>query len=151
MVSESARMTTAHEARFRIGSPNSRPRSMAIIAIDAESGPWLSALGRAGLQHARLYHGYELIADRTRLAEAIGGADAVVMIGVAGAAHSGIDVIGEECSRRRVSTTGLLHCPTETADDRLMGTLRIVRPWLMMLVILRSTDYVEDVLRSMGA
>ena len=37
MQSESARMTTAQEARFRIEAPNSKPRAVKVIALDAPS------------------------------------------------------------------------------------------------------------------
>ena len=34
MISESARMTTAEEARFRIDYPNSKPRAVKVVALD---------------------------------------------------------------------------------------------------------------------
>src|SRR5215216_3864295 len=37
MISESARMTTAAEARFRIDAPNSQPRRIKVIALDRPS------------------------------------------------------------------------------------------------------------------
>lgn len=151
MLSESARMTSAHEARFRITGPNARPRSVAVIALDGESGPWLASLEKVRLRHARFFKSVDLLADGARLAEAIGSADVAVFIATAGADQAGTAAIGAECSRRRVSTTALLHCPQGTADPRLMSTLRAVRPWMMMLVVVASTDYFEDVLRSMGA
>lgn len=62
MLSESARMSSAAEARFRIQAPNSSPRAITVIALDAPSdrvvrrlaeGSWshatfLTAAGRAG-------------------------------------------------------------------------------------------------------
>ena len=41
MLSESARMTTAEEARFRIDYPNSKPRAIKVVALDAphKAGP----------------------------------------------------------------------------------------------------------------
>ena len=35
MMSESARMSSAAEARFRIQAPNSKPRAIKVIALDA--------------------------------------------------------------------------------------------------------------------
>src|SRR5690242_57292 len=52
MQSESARMSSAAEAKFRIDRPNSRPRAVKVIALDAAServvkdlagGPWQNA------------------------------------------------------------------------------------------------------------
>ncbi|MGA7611750.1 MAG: hypothetical protein WCF49_16370, partial [Xanthobacteraceae bacterium] len=37
MISESARMTTRAEARYRIEAPNSQPRAVKVIALDAAS------------------------------------------------------------------------------------------------------------------
>ena len=37
MLSESARMTTAEEAKFRIDAPNSKPRLIKVIALDKRS------------------------------------------------------------------------------------------------------------------
>jgi hypothetical protein len=150
-VSESARMTSAHESQFRIEQPNARPRSIAVIAIDRPSCSWLSSLRRAELQHARFFDAADLVRDSAQLTQAIAGADVAVMLATAGADHHGIEIIGAECSRHRVSTTAMVHCPHELSDDGLFRTLRTIRPWLMMLIMVTTTDYVEDVLRSMGA
>jgi hypothetical protein len=37
LLSESARVTTAQEARFRIQTPNSKPRAVKVIALDGEA------------------------------------------------------------------------------------------------------------------
>jgi hypothetical protein len=37
MQSESARMSSAAEARFRIDAPNSKPRAVKVIALDRPS------------------------------------------------------------------------------------------------------------------
>ena len=37
MQSESSRMTTAEEAKFRISAPNSKPRAIKVIALDKRS------------------------------------------------------------------------------------------------------------------
>jgi len=37
MLSESARMSSAAEARFRIDAPNSKPRAVKVIALDHSS------------------------------------------------------------------------------------------------------------------
>ena len=37
MESESARMSSAAEARFRVDYPNSKPRAVKVVALDAAS------------------------------------------------------------------------------------------------------------------
>lgn len=150
-VSESARATSAHESQFRIARPNAQPRSLAVIAIDRPSTTWLSSLRRAELRHARFFDGADLVRDGAQLAQAIAAADVAVMLATAGADQNGIEIIGAECSRHRVSTTAMVHCPHELGDEGLIKTLRTIRPWMMMLVMVTTADYVEDVLRSMGA
>jgi hypothetical protein len=44
MQSESARMSSAAEARFRIDAPNSRPRAVKVIALDHPSERVVKAL-----------------------------------------------------------------------------------------------------------
>jgi hypothetical protein len=52
MHSESARMSSAAEARFRIDAPNSRPRAVKVIALDAPSERVVKALARDAWQGA---------------------------------------------------------------------------------------------------
>jgi hypothetical protein len=47
MLSESARATTAAESRFRINDPNSLPRSVKVIAMDAPSERAVKELAKA--------------------------------------------------------------------------------------------------------
>ena len=46
MQSESARMSSAAEAKFRIAAPNSRPRAVKVIALDAASERVVKELAR---------------------------------------------------------------------------------------------------------
>src|SRR5262249_20077534 len=52
MQSESARMSSAAEARFRIDKPNSQPRAVKVIALDAPSERVVKALSQAPWQRA---------------------------------------------------------------------------------------------------
>src|ERR1700693_1736700 len=97
MASESARATSAAEARYRIDDPNSKPRAVKVIALDAGServvkriakGPWRRATfftslgggatkGEAWSMQAWLGD----VAGRAgNLADEIAGADLVVMV-----------------------------------------------------------------------
>ena len=48
MLSESARMSSAAEARFRVQAPNSMPRAIKVIALDAASGGRRESASAAG-------------------------------------------------------------------------------------------------------
>src|SRR3974377_115421 len=52
MQSESARMSSAAEAKFRIAAPNSRPRAVKVIALDAASERVVKELARDKWQGA---------------------------------------------------------------------------------------------------
>src|SRR5437879_1544700 len=52
MLSESARMNSAAEARFRVQAPNSRPRSITVIALDPEGDAAIRRLAATGWRHA---------------------------------------------------------------------------------------------------
>ena len=52
MQSESARMTTAKQARFRINHPNSKPRSVKVVALDARSEAVVKRLALGQWQNA---------------------------------------------------------------------------------------------------
>jgi hypothetical protein len=90
MVSESARMSTAAEARFRIDKPNSRPRAVKVIALDSRAEPVMASLAQHDWNDAAFFRADELTATPGRLAEEIDRADLVVMLATAGelpAAH----------------------------------------------------------------
>ena len=149
MISESARMTSAAQARFRVDRPNSRPRAIAIIALDRPSEEVVMELARGSWNRARFYPRHDLIA--AQLAEALDGTDLVVMVATAGEDAADAARIGEACSARRVPTTGLVLGATGDADEALSKTLAQLRPWMLMLVIANSSEYVEDMLRALRA
>ena len=49
MQSESARVASAAEARFRIDAPNSRPRAVKVIALDRESEAVVKRLAQSDM------------------------------------------------------------------------------------------------------
>ena len=55
MLSESARMTTAEEARFRIDYPNSKPRAIKVIALDPPSEAVVKRLAQGKWQQASFF------------------------------------------------------------------------------------------------
>jgi hypothetical protein len=151
MRTESARMSSAAEARFRVELPNSRPRAVKVIALDAQSEPVVDDLAQRYWNGASFFTAADLASDASRLREEIDAADLVVMVATAGSDPGEVALIGEACSRRRVTTTGLIVCDEETSDEELSETLSRLRPWMLMLVVASSRDYIEDMLRALRA
>ena len=151
MRTESARMSSAVEARFRVDLPNSRPRAVKVIALDAQSEPVVDDLARRYWNGAAFFTAADLASDASRLREEIDAADLVVMVATAGSHPVEVALIGEACSRRRVTTTGLIVCDEETSDEELSETLSRLRPWMLMLVVASSRDYIEDMLLALRA
>ena len=125
MLSESARMSTAAEARFRIQTPPDTNRAVKVIDLD-------SATDR----------------DIKRLIAEIDGADLVLMLVSAGGNAEAAATIGEACSARRVMTHTVIVRAASATDEALSKTLAQVRPWSLMVVVVNDDDYVDDILSS---
>ena len=144
-------MSSAGEALFRIGTPNSRPRAVKVIALDAPSEPVVDELAEHPWHGAAFFAAADLASDPARLRQEVDAADLVVMIATAGESLRDVALIGEACSRGRVTTTGLILCDEETSDEALSKTLGRLRPWMLMLVVASSRDYIEDMLLALRA
>jgi len=170
MQSESARMASTAEARFRIDAPNSTPRAVKIIALDRASEGVVRRLAQATWNRASFFTASAFagapqpsgsfsmtgwlsdIAGRTKdLIDEVGTADLVVMVATAGANASAAAIIGEACSAKRVNTTGLIVGGANASDEALAKTLAQLRPWSLMLVIANTDDYIEDMLTALRA
>jgi bisphosphoglycerate-independent phosphoglycerate mutase (AlkP superfamily) len=125
VLSESARMSTAAEARFRIQTPPDTNRAVKVIDLD-------SATDR----------------DIKRLIAEIDGADLVLMLVSAGGNAEAAATIGEACSARRVMTHTVIVRAASATDEALSKTLAQVRPWSLMVVVVNDDDYVDDILKS---
>ncbi len=55
MQTESARMTTAEEARYRINYPNSSPRAVKVVALDPPSEAVVKRLAQGSWQRATFF------------------------------------------------------------------------------------------------
>ena len=168
-MSESARMATAAEARFRINAPNSRPRNIKVIALDAPSETLVKHLAEGPWRHASFFtassfaaappgQGFSMkgwlsdLAGRTKdLLDEVASADLVVMVATAGENAQAAALIGEACSLKRINTTGLILGGAAATDEMLSKTLSRLRPWSLMLVIANGEDYVEDMLIALRA
>jgi hypothetical protein len=166
--SESARATSAAEARYRIDDPNSRPRAVKVIALDAAServvkriakGPWrratffTSLTGDApssGKWSMQAWLGD--VAGRAQdLLDEIAGADLVVMVAQAGGSPQAASVIGEACGLNNVMTTALIVDAHGQSDAALSRTLACLRPYASMLVVADGEDYIEAMLAALRA
>jgi hypothetical protein len=169
MLSESARMASAAEARFRIDAPNSKPRSVKVIALDRPSeaaikqlsGPqWSNATfltassfaGTAGKEAFSVSGWLSDLAGRTKnLMDEVSAADLVVMVATAGQDDQAASIIGEACGAKHVMTTALVLGAPASNDEALSRTLATLRPHARMLVISGSDDYIADMLTALRA
>jgi hypothetical protein len=170
MRSESARMTSAAEQRFRIDDPNSRLRAVKVIALDPVSEHVVARLAQGSWSNASFLTASDFasalrrdrsfcvngwlndLAGRTKnLVDEIGSADLVVMIAAAGEDAQTASIIGEACSLRRITTTGLIVGSAGVSDEALSRTLAQLRPWALMLVIASAEDYIVDMLTALRA
>ena len=169
MLSESARMSSAAEARFRIDAPNSKPRHVKVIALDSTSEAVVKHLAERRWNNASFFtasafasappgRGFSIqgwlsdLAGRTTdLIDEVNSADLVVMVATAGENAQAATLIGEACSVKRVNTTGLILGGVHATDQMLSKTLAHLRPWSLMLVIASADDYIEDMLAALRA
>src|SRR5712671_6184092 len=124
MQSESARMTTAEQARFRINHPNSKPRSVKVVALDARSEAVVKRLALGQWQNASF-----LIAKH----------------------FDGAPRSGEGWNMRKVMTTALIIGSESKSDEELSKSLASLRPYASMLVIAGNDDYIEAMLVALRA
>lgn len=170
MQSESARMSTAEEARFRVDYPNSKPRAIKVIALDPASEAVVKRLAQQQWQRASFFTSLAFdgaprsgagwtvqawlsdIAGRTNdLMGEVAAADLVVMIASAGTRPQAASVIAEACSARKVMTTALIIGGASSTDEEMSRTLAVLRPHASMLVIASNDDYIEQMLIALRA
>jgi len=168
MDSESARMSSAAEARFRVDYPNSKPRVVKVVALDAASERVVKRLAQQSWQRAMFFTSIKFegaprggeswsawlsdLAGRTKaLVEEVSGADLVVMVSSAGTNAQAAAVIGEACAARKVMTMALIVGSEQQSDQELSKTLATLRPYASMLVIASSDQYVEEMLSALRA
>ena len=124
MLTESARMSSAAEAQFRI---EAQPTGRSVRVLDLDTAT---------------------AADVARLVNEVADADLVVMIVSAGHNADAAATIGQACSDRRVMTHTIVVRAGSANETALSRTLAQVRPWSLMVVVANGDDCVEDILRS---
>ena len=148
MLSESARMSSAPEARYRVQAPNSLPRTLKIIALDGTAEDVLRELAMGPWPHATFHSSASFL--RSLNAE-VAAADLVIMVAGPGGAAGAVSAIGAACSERRVSTTALIVGVSGASDEALSRTLAQVRPWSLMVVVANTDEYIADMLTALRA
>ena len=158
MQTESARMSSAAEARFRVQAPNSTPRVIKVIALDAAAEVAVRRLANAGYRHATFFTAKspddalsDLAGGHRGIEEEIGRADLVVLIAAPGGRANAAPIIGEACSRRRVMTSAFVVNGTSASERDLSKTLAQLRPWSLMVVIAASDEYLDDMMTALRA
>jgi hypothetical protein len=169
MESESARMSSAAEARFRIDYPNSEPRVIKVVALDEVSEHVVKRVAGQPWQRANFFtslkfegaardEGWSMqawlsdLAGRTKaLVEEVACADLVVMVASAGTSAEAASVIGEACTARKVMTMALIIGGEQRSDADLSKTLAALRPYASMLVIANGDEYVAEMLAALRA
>src|ERR1043166_7497966 len=160
METESARMSSAAEARFRVDYPNSKPRLVKVVALDAASErvvkraaerPWQGASFFTSLTFdgtPRGGEGWSIkawlsdLAGRTKaLVEEVQSADLVVMVSSAGTSAQAAAVIGEACAVRKVMTMALIIGSEQRSNEELSQTLAALRPYASILSTPTGDDY----------
>lgn len=165
MLSESARMTTAAELRFRVQAPNSKARVTSVIALDAPSEAFVRRLSGDRWNHATFLRAAPGDLDtgpeaddgwlttlgdrRTRIRDEVNAADQVIMVAAPGGHAEVAAVVGRACSLKRVTTTALIVGAADASDRDISTTLAQLRPWSLMVVIANSDDYVSDMMTAL--
>jgi hypothetical protein len=170
MLSESARMTTAKEAAYRVQYPNSKPRVVKVVALDEPSIAVVRELAEQDWKNATFFTSIaaewdpnrpwgtpihaslvDLQGKRRDLVEEIGAANLVVMISSAGESAEAASLIAEVCSLKRVMITGLLLTTHGNTDEEVARTLATLRPYAPMLVLSSEEEYVAAMLTALRA
>ena len=165
MLSESARMSSAAEARFRVQAPNSKPRAIKVIALDAASDAVMQRLAGTAWEHTTFFRVSpgngggtspsgtltDVSGQLASIQSEVNNADLVIMLASPGGRAEAAALVGQACSLRRVMTTTLIVANSVASDEALSQTLVQVRPWSLMLVIARTDDYIADMMMALRA
>lgn len=179
MLTESARMSSAAEAGFRVEAPNSTPRAIKVIALDEVSETAVRRLAAAGWRHATFFTAAsrgrssgpreqssgprdlppasadgalrDLAGHIRSVTHEVDTADLIVLVAGAGGDAQAASIIGQACSLRRVMTTALVVGVTSASENALSKTLAQLRPWSLMVVIANGDDYIDDMMTALRA
>jgi hypothetical protein len=166
LLSSCARAATAAEARFRIDYPTPGVRVSLVIALDPDAAVLVS-----GLAARRWLGGHFLDFDRllpggdqdsgpadavlrdpggaaTLLSAELDDADIAVMIATSAASAEAAAVVGDACAGRLVMSAGLV-VDDGTDPGKVRGVVASLRPNAMVLVVLKSSDDIPEILKAL--
>jgi hypothetical protein len=148
MLTESARMSSAAEARYRVQAPNSLPRSIKVIALDATGDAVVRRLAEREWQHTTFL---TASSPAEAIRDAVNAADLVVLLAGPGGHADAASVVGTLCSDRRVMTTSFIVGAAGASNSALSKTLAQLRPWSLMVVIATNDEYIDDMMTALRA
>jgi len=168
MQSESARMTTAHEAGFRVQYPNSRQRAAKIIALDAKAAHALEPVSHETWHGAAFFTSLSFSAPATSgrsleawlndvaghamtLVAEVAAADFVVVIATAGEDARAASIIAQACNLHNKTLVGLILSGGGASDEAIAASLKELRPYTRMLVVASDAGYIEAMLTALRA
>jgi hypothetical protein len=164
-------MRSAAEARFRVQAPNSTPRAIRVIALNAGGEAVVRRLAGSGWKHATFFTAAsgepggrgdpslasaddalrDLAGEIRNVTNEVDNADLVVLVAGPGGHAQAASLIGQACSLRRVMTTAFIVGVASASETALSKTLAQVRPWSLMVVIADNGDYVDDMMTALRA
>jgi hypothetical protein len=150
-------MSSWAEARYRIQAPNSRPRTIKVIALDAGGTEAIRRLADGGWANATFFtigrpgELKTLDGAATTVEHEVNSADLIVMVAAAQGRAQLAEEVGRVCSDRRVSTTTLIVGAIDAPEDALARTLAQLRPWSLMLVLATDETFIADMMAALRA
>ncbi len=168
MQSESARVTTAHEAAFRIQYPNSRPRAAKVIALDPVAANILEPISRETWHGAAFFTSLSFAAPTApgqsldawlkdvaghtmNLVAEVAHSDFVVVVASVGEDASAVSLIADACKAHNKSLVALLLPREGGSEEEVAASLKVLRPHARMLVVASGADYIEAMLTALRA
>ena len=173
MLSESARNSTAAEASFRVKYPNSRPRTIKVIALDTDSAAMVEEIAKQNWAGAVFFNSCSFGGEMPDSAAVRDGSLKGWLQDIAGYAndmvaeiddaniivlvvHAGNDaragaIIGEAAYMRKKSVIGLVMDAETASEEDLALTMMGMRPFAKMLVVAKGHDYIEEMLHALRA
>jgi hypothetical protein len=159
MLSESARMTTAREASFRVQYPNSRERAVKVIALDPVAAKLLEPISREHWHGAAFFTSLNFAAPgapgqtlEAWLEDVAGHAmDFVVVITSSGEDARAVSLIADACKLHGKTLVALIVPRDGASDDDVSASLKDLRPYARMLVVASGADYIEAMLTALRA
>lgn len=171
MQSESARVTTAQEARYRIQYPNSKTRAVKVIALDGPSAKIIDELSKLPWNGASFFRAPSFSADsapgRTDaglaawlndlagraldLVAEVAASDFVVVVSAAGEDARAVSVIADACTAHHKTLVALVVPQDGASDADVSASMAHLRPFARMLVIAHDADYIVAMLTALRA